>query len=272
MAGIATQLTTFACPDGGRLCYSAAGAGEPIVFIHGLGLDAAMWDPQWPVFQQGYRAIRYDLRGFGASTVPEAPYSHSDDLLGLLDFLGARPAHVVGLSMGGRLGLRFALDHPHAVRSLTLVDSALDGFSWSDAWTQKMNAIMDAARSGDIPGAKRLWLAHELFAPARRDAGCAAALAAMVERYSAWHWRNVDPVRKAAIPAIELLGTVTCPTLVILGELDLPDFKAIAHRLAAEIPGAALSTIAGIGHMANMEAPAIVNDLLLAHLRAQGRR
>ena len=268
MAGPA-QLTTFACPDGGRLCYSAAGAGEPVVFIHGLGLDAAMWDAQWPVLQQEYRTIRYDVRGFGASTVPDAPYSHADDLLGLLDFLGARPAHVVGLSMGGRVGLRFALDYPHAVRSLTLIDPALEGFPWSDAWTRKMNAIQEAAKSGDLARAKQLWLAHEIFAPARRDARCAAALAAMVGRYSAWHWHNVDPHRKPAMAAIEALGTVAARTLVILGELDLPDFKAVAHRLAAEIPGAVLRTIAGTGHMANMEAPEAVNDLLLAHLRAQ---
>jgi pimeloyl-ACP methyl ester carboxylesterase len=167
------------------------------------------------------------------------------------------------------LALRFALDHPGVVKSLTLIDPALEGFSWSDAWTRKMTAIVNAAKSGDVLGAKQLWLAHELFAPARRDAGCAAALDAMVERYSAWHWRNVDPHRRAAFPAIEALGSVAAPTLVILGELDLPDFKAIAHRLAVEIPGAMLRTIAGAGHMANMEAPAAVNELLLAHLRAQ---
>ena len=261
-------MTTFACSDGGRLRYSVAGAGEPVVLIHGLGLDAAMWDPQWPVLQQHCRVIRYDVRGFGGSTVPEAPYSHSDDLLGLLDFLDARPAHVVGLSMGGRLALRFALDHPHAVKSLTLIDSALEGFSWSDAWTRKMAPILHAAGSGDVLGAKQLWLAHELFVPARRDPRCAAALAAMVERYSAWHWRNIDPLRRPTVSAIKSLGTVAIPTLVIIGALDLPDFKAIADRLAADIPGAVLRTIAGAGHMANMEAPAVVNDLLLEHLGA----
>src|SRR5664279_1549629 len=123
-------MSTFVCPDGGRLFYSIAGAGEPAVLIHGFGLDSAMWDAQWPVLQQRHRAIRYDVRGFGGSTVPGATYSHSEDLLGLLDFLGARPAHVIGLSMGGRLALRFALDHPDAVKSLTLIDSALEGYTW----------------------------------------------------------------------------------------------------------------------------------------------
>jgi 3-oxoadipate enol-lactonase len=257
---------TFLCADGGRLRYSTAGTGQPVVLIHGLGLDAAMWDPQWQALQQEFRAIRYDIRGFGNSTAPTAPYSHCDDLLGLLDFLDARPAHVIGLSMGGRIALRFALEQPNAVSSLTLIDSALDGFSWSEAWTRRMKAIQMSARNGNIEAAKQLWLTHELFAPAQRDPQLAAALRAMVESYSAWHWHNADPVRRA--PAIGELAHVSQRTLVLVGELDLADFQTIARQLAAGIPHATLHTVAGSGHMANMEAPAAVNDLLFAHLRS----
>lgn len=259
---------TWACADGGQLRYSTAGMGEPVVLIHGFSLDASMWDPQWPAIQREFRAIRYDVRGFGYSTDPEGPYSHSDDLLGMLDFLDARPAHIVGLSMGAQVALRFALEQPLAVKSLTLIDPALEGFSWSDDWVRSMRAIVGAARNGDVRAAKRLWLAHELFVPAQRDPQRAAAIAAMVERYSAWHWWNVDPVRKPHSPAINELATVSSPTLVVVGEFDLPDFKAIAGHLAARIPRATLHTIAGAGHMANMEAPAAVNELVLAHLRA----
>ncbi len=258
----------FVCKDGGSLRYSTAGTGEPVVLLHGFSLDASMWDPQWPVLQREFRAIRYDLRGFGGSSLPDGAYSHSEDLLGLLDHLGARPAHVIGLSMGGRMALRFALDQPKAVKSLTLIDSALEGHSWSGAWNQTMGDIEAAAKKGNLETAKQLWLTHELFAPARRDPQLAAVLAAMVHDYSAWHWCNRDLVRRSASPAIKGLATLRCPTLVLLGELDLPDFKDIAQRLAAEIPGATLHTIAGAGHMANMEAAAAVNELLLAHLRA----
>lgn len=265
LAGYIAEPKIFACADGGRLRYSTAGAGEPVVLIHGLGLDAAMWDPQWPVLQRAFRTIRYDVRGFGDSTLPQGPYSHSADLLELLDFLDARPAHVVGLSMGGQLALRFALEHAGAVRSLTLIDAALSGYRWSEAWRRSMSEIHNAAKNGGVQAAKRLWLAHPLFAPLQRDPQLAAALAAMVERYSAWHWHNADPVRKPASPTA--LAAVSPRTLVIVGELDLPDFKSIAGQLAAEIPRASLHTVAGAGHMANMEAPAIVNALLLEHLR-----
>ena len=128
-----------------------------------------------------------------------------------------------------------------------------------------MSEIQNAAKNGEIQAAKRLWLTHALFAPLQRDPQLATALAAMVERYSAWHWHNADPVRKSA--AATALTAVSPRTLVIVGELDLPDFHCIAGQLAAEIPRATLHTIADAGHMANMEAPAIVNALLLEHLR-----
>src|SRR5882672_2845455 len=109
---------TIVCRDGGCLRYSTAGSGEPVVLLHGFGLDASMWDPQWRVLQREFRAIRYDLRGFGGSSLPIGEYSHSADLHDLLEYLGTRPAHVIGLSMGGRMALRFALDQPEAVKSL----------------------------------------------------------------------------------------------------------------------------------------------------------
>jgi 3-oxoadipate enol-lactonase len=264
----AAQIESFLCADGGQLRYSTAGTGQPVVLIHGLGLDASMWEPQWRLIAQEFRAIRYDIRGFGSSTLPAGPYSHADDLLALLDFLNARPAHVVGLSMGGRVALQIALEHPDAVRSLTLIDPALDGFSWSEGWTRQMKAIQAMARTGDLETAKQLWLAHELFGPARRDPQLAPQLKAMVEGYSAWHWCNSDPVRRGSSPAIRELARVSHRTLVLVGELDLADFQAIARHLAADIPRATLHTVAGAGHMANMEAPDAVNDLLLAHLRS----
>src|SRR6516225_11705128 len=99
---------TFHCGDGGRLRYAVAGKGEPIVFLHGFGLDLAMWDPQWQAFAGKFRVVRYDLRGYGGSSIPTGPYSHVDDFIALCSFLETSPAHLVGLSLGGRLALRIA--------------------------------------------------------------------------------------------------------------------------------------------------------------------
>ena len=260
------ESSTLELP-GGWLNYSVAGEGDPVIFIHGFGLDAKMWDAQWPAFTARHRAIRYDLRGYGRSSMPDGAYSHVDDLLALMDLLNARPAHLVALSMGGRFALRAAEARPEAVRSLTLVDTALDGHRWSEDWLRRWRGMSDAAKSGDLAGAKLLWLDHPLFAPARRQPATAAALQTMVAQYSGWHWRQKDLDQAPAQPSSEILAAIATPTLVIIGEHDLPDFHDIARRLGAEMPQATLRTIAQAGHMANMEAPQVVNELVLQHLR-----
>ena len=136
----------FAEVEGGRLYYEVAGDGDPVALIHGFGLDARMWDAQAEALADRYRVIRYDARGFGRSSVPAAePFSHAGDLRALLRRLDVAPAHVVGLSMGGRIALNLALLDPAAVRSLTLVDAALDGFDWSAAWSASFDAMEECA-------------------------------------------------------------------------------------------------------------------------------
>jgi 3-oxoadipate enol-lactonase len=255
----------FSCDDGGRLRYFVAGEGHPVVFLHGFGLDSSMWDRQWPVFAEHYRSIRYDLRGYGASSVPTGRYSHVDDFIALTDFLKARPAHLVGLSLGGRLALRIAAQVPERVRSLTLVDAALDGHIWSDAWSESWQAMIAAART-DVNHAKALWLQHELFKPGLTRPAVAAALDTMVRRYTGWHFHSEDPGVAPASPVAERLSTILAPTLVIVGALDLPDFQAIARRLAGEVPRASLRIIPNAGHMSNLEEWDQFNQLVLAHL------
>jgi 3-oxoadipate enol-lactonase len=262
-------VSRFSLKDGGWLNYTEAGDGDAVVLVHGFGLDGAMWEPQWPTLAASHRVIRYDLRGYGQSSLPSGAYSHVDDLLALLDFLQARAVHLVGLSMGGRVALRAVAQEPEAFGSLTLVDAAADGHLWSADWLQRWQAMTQVANSGDLQAAKTLWLEHILFAEARKQPGTAAALQRMVSDYSGWHLANRDPGAGPTQPYFEKLSSILVPTLVMVGELDLPDFRAIAERLAAQLPNASLQVIAKTGHMSNMEAPLRFNELLLEHLRRQ---
>jgi 3-oxoadipate enol-lactonase len=255
------------CADGGWLHYTSAGEGAPVVLIHGFGLDLRMWDPQWRAFAQRHRVIRYDLRGYGVSSLPGGTYSHVDDLLALIDFLGAGPVHLVGLSLGGRVALRVAVQAPQAVRSLTLADAALDGHVWTDDWLQRWRAMTETAKRGNLNGAKKLWREHILFEPANKNPKLAASLDLMVDRYSGWHLAHPDPGSSPQTPVAQVLPSISIPSLVLVGELDLPDFRAIAQRLGQEMPQAELQTIAGSGHMSNMEAPQAFSELVLGFLQ-----
>lgn len=257
----------FLATGSARLYYQTGGQGVPVVFLHGFGLDCRMWRPQFGTLAQSFRVIRYDLRGYGRSSLPEGPYAHSDDLLELLHHLGALPAHLVGLSMGGQLALRLALTHPQAVRSLVLADSALDGYRWSVEWQERWRGILEAARAGDLEEAKRRWLRHPLFAPALEQPPLAASLTEQIGDYSGWHWVHRDPDGVPSPPALERLEQVAQPALVVVGERDLADFQAIAHILAGRLPNARKVVIPGAGHMANLEAPDPFNREVLGFLR-----
>jgi 3-oxoadipate enol-lactonase len=248
---------------GTRLCCEAEGSGEPIVFIHGLGLDMRMWDDQFETLSRDFRVIRYDLRGSGRSELPgQAEYAHAEDLRALLDRLGVKAAHLVGLSMGGWIATNTTLTYPHLVRSLTLVDSALIGHAWSEDWKTRWRVMRQAAERRGPKAANQLWLEHPLFAPARAKPERARRLAEMIGDYSGWHWMNKDMHRPILPPDSSRLDAITQPTLVLVGELDLPDFHTIARALAAGIPGARRAVLPGAGHMANMEAPALFTTLL----------
>jgi 3-oxoadipate enol-lactonase len=89
----------------------------------------------------------------------------------------------------------------------------------------------------------------------------------MIDRYSGWHLDHSDPGTASAQPVAKMLSSISIPTLVMVGELDLPDFQSIAQRLARELPAAELRTLAGAGHMSNMEAPRVFNELALSFVQ-----
>lgn len=256
----------FAAINGARLWYESAGEGPPVVFVHGFTLDHRMWDDQWEPFAARHRVLRYDLRGFGASSLPDAPYAPEDDLAALLDWCGIARAAIVGLSMGGGVAVDFALSYPERVAALVPVDAAISGHQWSAEWNAQVGPVWQAGRAGDLAGAKARWLASPLFAPARAQATVAARLGAMVRDYSGYHWTARDPRRTIAPPAAARLAEIAAPTLVVVGERDIADFHAIAGRLVAAIPGARAMTIPGAGHMANMEQPVRFNTAVRAFL------
>ncbi len=252
-----------------RLHYEVAGSGQPLVLIHGLGLDLRMWDDQFIPLAQRFHVIRYDVRGYGQSTLPTTePYSHADDLKRLLGYLGIAHTALAGLSFGGRLAINFTLTYPELVQRLILVDTGLNGYQYSAEWNGLWTQILAEAATRGPKAANALWLRHPLFAPAREQAGVAARLAQMIADYSGWHWVHTDPVRWSEPPDSQRLDQIHVRTLIVSGQRDLPDFQAIAALLQERIPRARTALLAQVGHMANMEAPAQFNHLIETFLGA----
>jgi len=238
----------FVDVKGGRLAYERAGTGPPLVLLPGLGLDEQLWADVALLLAAEFDTIRLQPRGHGRSSRPDGPYVHADDVARALDGLGIAAAHLAGHSQGGAIALDLALAHPARVRSLALVDSGLDGHAWSPAWRDAFRA--DTWRA-------QLFATRPELAP-RVDA--------MLARWTRPSGRN--QARPLAPRAATRLGTIRVPTLVVVGERDLPDFLLIARTLAREIAGARLVTLADAGHLAPLEAPESVAALIAGNAPA----
>ncbi len=263
----------FVDVNGTRLYYEIAGAGRPVALIHGFTLDTRMWDDQFLPFARHFQVIRYDMRGFGRSALPgPEPYSHAEDLKGLLDALDVEKASLVGLSKGGAVALDFALTYPERVAALAPIDTVLGGFDWSADGSARDSLVWQRAREGGIPAAKESWLAHPLFAPALRQPAVAARLNRIIEDYSGWHFINANAEQGLDPPAARRLAELRAPVLALVGEHDLPDFRRVTEVIGREAPGARAIVILGVGHMANMEAPEQVNEAVLRFLAAEDKQ
>lgn len=255
----------FVPVEDGQLYYEVAGEGPPLVLVHGFSLDTRMWDDQWAVFAARHRVVRYDARGFGRSSVPVGPYTPVEDQAALLDHLGVDRAHVLGLSRGGGIVIDFALAHPARTLSLIPVDAILHGHAWH-TFGHDLSRVWALGKEAPLDVVKETWLSLPLFAPAMERPEVAARLRVMVADYSGWHWLNRDQGRAVRPHAAERLGEIRVPTLILNGEHDLPDFHAVAERLAQGMPGARRAVLPDVGHMSNMEDPAAFNRVILDFL------
>jgi 3-oxoadipate enol-lactonase len=262
-------VSGFAQVNGTRLYYEIAGSGPPLVLIHGFTLDTRMWEDQFSIFADRYQVLRYDVRGFGKSAVPTTEsYSAAADLKALLTYLHIEQAHILGLSMGGGHATRFALAYPESTKTLISVDAVLGGYQWGAAFASDLHAVVRLARTGSIQAAREHWLGLDLFAPARGHLHVNRRLEQMINDYSGWHWLHDDPGQELDPSPAQQLDRIGVPTLVIVGEQDLPDFRQIADLLESYVPDARKVIIKGAGHMANMEEPSEFNDIVLRFLKA----
>ncbi len=183
----------------------------------------------------------------------------------MLKQLGISNACFIGLSMGGRIVLDYALQFPDSCSSLILVDSALNGYIFK---TFSLDKSYLAAKESGIEKANEEWLNNELFKTARNNSAVAGALKEIIKAYSGWHWLNKNPWIPLQPPSIEQLHKIKQPTLVITGALDLPDFQDIAGILSNRIPNAKKMEIQNAGHMCNMENPVLFNKIVGEFMRS----
>lgn len=244
-----------------------------IVLINGLADDLLSWGFQVPALvEAGYRVLRFDNRGIGQSDRPAGPYSArmmADDAKALVDQLGIKDFHLMGVSMGGMISQEYALAYGDDLKSLTLACT----YGTVDKFCLTMfNMWVDLAAKIDVPFVMRdvsLWAFTVPFFNDRPDdaAEFAAAMAALdmsLEAYLAQLAviQNHD--------AIGRVGALKIPTLVLAGEEDILIPVRLSKKLQEAIPGAQWATTPG-GHACLWETPDPFNKAFLDFVRSQSR-
>ncbi|MFC4356503.1 alpha/beta fold hydrolase [Halobium salinum] len=261
--------------DGTELHYRVAGDPDDpaLVFLHAGIADSRMWDGFAGRFADRFRVVTYDLRGFGRSRHARGTFSHVGDLGTLLDALGAESASLVGASMGGAVAVDFALSHPERVDSLSLLAPAVGGYDFEDEATLDGWAEAEEAfEAGDYDAAARIEMDVWLAGPDRALDGVGPDLVVRVREMllrsyelDAAGGEEVDGVDGGA-PAVDRLGDLDVPTLVVVGEGDTSDMRRIARLVERDVPDARLHTVAGVAHLPSVERPETVAGVVSSFL------
>ncbi|MFI5394976.1 MAG: 2-succinyl-6-hydroxy-2,4-cyclohexadiene-1-carboxylate synthase [Candidatus Binatia bacterium] len=259
---------------------AVAGAGAPLILLHGFTGSGAQWSTLVEAFPDRFRTIAVDLLGHGRSDVPADPERYRMercvmDLALLLDALGVRRACWLGYSMGARVALAFALTHPERVSALVL-EGVSPGI---EDPTQRRDRILhdetlaDRIERDGIEPFVDAWMQQPLFASQVR-LGPAALAAARAARCANSPVGLANSLRGMGTGAQEplwaRLSTVTVPALLVVGEEDVK-FRALADAMSVRMPAVEVAVIPEAGHAAHLENPAAFNACVRRFLTKESR-
>jgi 3-oxoadipate enol-lactonase len=252
--------------------YTIEGEGPWVTMSHSLACNLTMWDEQLKVLSKRFKVLRYDTRGHGESSAPAGEYTLdqlADDVKGLLDALGIKQTHWIGLSMGGMIGQTFALKYPGVFQRMVLADTtsrrAPDA---ARLWGERIRIAQEQGMEPLVEPTLARWFT-EPYRAKRKD----------VMKRIGDDIHNT-PVAgyvgcSMAISRIDLTGRlreIKCPTLVIVGEQDMGTPPAMARGIHENLPGSELKIIPSAAHLSNVEQAEVFNAALLEFLgRAEGR-
>jgi 3-oxoadipate enol-lactonase len=252
--------------DGTKLYYEECGsAPQAVVLVHDGVLDSSVWNDVWPDFCRHFHTIRYDRHGYGRSTPATHGFFATDDLAALLRHLKLQHVAIVGSSHGGEISINFTLDHPEMVDQLVLVGAVVGGMPYTRHFLERGEALGRPLEKGDLPGAIAAAVKDKyLIAP-----GNDAARKRMADILSASPQDLTHPEMELPVkPALPRLAEIRIPTLLLVGDADIPDVHIHAGAIAAGVPRARLVVLSDVGHLMYLEKPAEFTRLVTEFLQA----
>jgi 3-oxoadipate enol-lactonase len=234
-----------------------------VLLLHGGLGDSGLWESVAPFLAERFRTIRTDLRFYGSSTGPHAPWSWQDDATGLLDALGIERAAIVGLSLGGKLAIDIALAHPDRLWAVAGVAPGLGGHDGA-AYTDEQEGRYEAAEAaGDLDTAMEI--DFEVWAPLGADDRIRELWRTTPEANS--FPPDLEPLPATGAPAKERLGELAVSTLVVTAAHDPAGFREIGTLVEREAPNARHLELDS-DHYVTLREPELLSRVLLEFLTA----
>ena len=246
------------------------GSGELLVFLHGIGGNKRNWHDNLPAFAEHWHAVAWDARGYGDSDDYDGPLVFSDfshDLARVVDHFGAAKAHIVGLSMGGRIAMEFADLYPDRILTLTLCDTHR-GFSQMPE--EKRREFVRLRREPLVAGGEPTDIAVPVAKTLIGPKASQEAFDKLVDSISRLHKQSYVKTIETTIMTVTdgHLANIRVPTHVVVGADDRLTTPAAAKELANMIPDAKLTVISDAGHLSNIEKSAEFNEAVIGFILA----
>lgn len=253
----------FTGHEGAKLYWDAAGSGEPLLLIMGLGYTSDMWFRVRPALEDRFRLIWFDNRGVGRSSVPPGPYSIpllAADAAAVLDAAEVEAAHVFGISMGGMIAQEFALQYPGRVRKLGLGCTTCGyrhAVPASDEVLEKTRL-----RAGMSPEEGSWFLVPHIYAKATPRERIAEDIAVRVRTFPTAQGYLAQLAGIFAWDARDRISAIRAETLVIHGVEDELVPPGNAPEIARRIPGARLEMLPDASHIFFTDQPERSTELV----------
>jgi pimeloyl-ACP methyl ester carboxylesterase len=246
--------------NGVELEYEVVGSGEPVLLISPVLADGFVPLVAEPALADCYRLIRYHKQGWVGSTHTIGPVSvedHAADAMALLEYLGVAGAHIVGHSSGAAVGAQLALDHPDAVRTLSLLELSLLSVPAGAAFFEQAGPAFEAYGNGDHEGAIALFLS---VVGGVDWETCRALLDERLPGSVAQAVKDADTFFGVELPGLaawtfgaEEAGAIGCPVLSVLGAETQPMWVEVAAFLRSSVRDVEEVTIDGVGHLLHIQ-------------------
>ena len=267
MATTATPITEF-ISGSVRIAVDRMGEGPLLLLLHGIGGNRTNWRDQLPVFSENFTTVAWDARGYGLSDDYEGPLDFRDfarDLERVLDHYGAPKAHLLGLSMGGRIIQDFYQMWPERVATLTLCDTRSGDFHQSaEARAEFVRLRKEPLLAGKTPAEMAPPVAESLIGPTSPR----EAFQRLVESMAALHTDSyIKAIEASGLQPQTLdISSIAVSTLIVCGEYDRLTPPEVSHEMHKSIPGSEYVIIEDAGHLTNIENPIRFNEVVMHFL------